>query len=686
MAVSPQTHGENSRTIAYRPALDGIRALAVLAVMLYHGGVSWLPGGFLGVDAFFVLSGFLITSLLLAERAGTGRIRLGAFWLRRARRLLPALLVMLICVVAAYRSLLSTPELGLLRGDALAALGYVANWRMIYRGDDYFAQTATASPLQHTWSLGIEEQFYLLWPLIVVAVLALAATRASSVKPADSAVKSASSVLIALSAVGAVASAVAGALLFRPDDVNRAYFGTDARAQSLLVGCALAALLASTAARPRWLEPVVGVTGVAGVVVLGWMWTHATGSDASLFQGGLTIGGLAVVAVIAHTIVYPGAILDRALSLSPLVLLGRISYGVYLWHWPLFGLLTAERSGLRGPALLGLRVGVTLVIAAVSYVLIEQPIRTGQWPWRRGAAGGRRPRAVVAGATAVLAAVLTGGVIVLATVPPAVGAVVLPTPSAPAVIPFPVASVRPEPMKRPDRRPGAEPRIAFFGDSVAWTVAQYLAPQPGVEVSNRAVPGCGIARLSDIVSLGEVHTNYADCPTWDDLWRARMVADDPDVSVILLDRWELMDRKLNGVYQHVGDPQFDAYLTSELEHAVYIAGLQGAEVVLLTAPYTHRAERPDGGLYDEDQPARVDEWNRLLRDVAANHPDSVLVLDLNRWVCPDGRFTWNIGNLRIRSDGLHFTPDGVRLWVGPWLMPQLEQIARGAIYHVKRGD
>src|SRR3954454_21319874 len=153
MAVRPPTHGDNHRSIAYRPALDGIRALAVLAVMLYHGGVSWLPGGFLGVDAFFVLSGFLIPSLLLAEGAATGRIRLGAFWLRRARRLLPALLVMLVCIVLAYRPMLSIPELALLRGDALAALGYVANWRMIYRGDDYFAQTATASPLQHTWSL-----------------------------------------------------------------------------------------------------------------------------------------------------------------------------------------------------------------------------------------------------------------------------------------------------------------------------------------------------------------------------------------------------------------------------------------------------------------------------------------------------------------------------------------------------
>src|SRR5436190_16230696 len=163
---------------AYRPALDGVRALAVMAVVLFHAGVSVLPGGFLGVDAFFVLSGYLITSLLLAEYAKRGRISLPGFWARRARRLLPALLVLLVVVAVIGRYVLPDTEIGPLRGDAIAALAYVANWRMIYRGSDYFAQNAAPSLLQHTWSLGIEEQFYWLWPLLMLGLLMMAKRRA----------------------------------------------------------------------------------------------------------------------------------------------------------------------------------------------------------------------------------------------------------------------------------------------------------------------------------------------------------------------------------------------------------------------------------------------------------------------------------------------------------------------------
>ncbi|MEU4369177.1 acyltransferase [Micromonospora chersina] len=177
--------GTSRARIAYQPALDGVRALAVAAVLAFHGGVAALPGGFLGVDAFFVLSGFLITSLLLAEHRHTGRIDLVAFWGRRVRRLLPALLLVLLVVLLVSRKLMPGTELGALRWDELAALGYVANWRMANRDGDYFAATGSPSPLQHTWSLGIEEQFYLLWPLLLIALLAWAARRGAAAGPAS---------------------------------------------------------------------------------------------------------------------------------------------------------------------------------------------------------------------------------------------------------------------------------------------------------------------------------------------------------------------------------------------------------------------------------------------------------------------------------------------------------------------
>jgi peptidoglycan/LPS O-acetylase OafA/YrhL len=661
------TERERSVTgFAYHPALDGVRAVAVLAVLLFHGGVGFLPGGFLGVDAFFVLSGFLITSLLLAEYFGaracrapigssTGRIRLAAFWARRARRLLPALLVVVVFVLATYRLLVPSNEAGLLRGDALSTLGYVANWRMIYRGDNYFTVSSNPSPLQHAWSLGIEEQFYLVWPLLLTAFFFLwRGTRRLAA-------------LAVACAVGVAASAVAAAFEFRPLDVNRAYFGTDSRAQALLVGCALAVVLA------RWSPPVRLFVVLAGIGILidAWIWTHAHGTDGWLFRGGLLVDALGVAAVLGLVTLRPSSAVGRVLAIAPLVWLGRISYGVYLWHWPLYALLSAGRTGLTGLALLMVRIAVTIGVAIVSYVVIEQPIRTGRgWPTALPSVLKRRP---VAALTAV-ASVAGVGVFAVVATASGPGRSVAPVYALPSAPPAASSVAKIAPVNRPGRRPGG-PRITFFGDSVSWSLGTYLPPHPGLDVTVRALPGCGIARLPDLLQLGTGGTNYPGCTQWDAKWRAGVKADDPDVSVILLDRWELMTRKLNGRYQAVGDPEYDQYLTGELNEAISIAGSGGAPVVLLTAPYTHRAEKPDGGLYDEDQPARVDAWNKLLYAEAARQPHNVSVIDLNARVCPDHRFTWSIGDLQIRSDGLHFTPEGVQQWVAPWLLPQLATVA-----------
>jgi SGNH domain (fused to AT3 domains) len=326
---------------------------------------------------------------------------------------------------------------------------------------------------------------------------------------------------------------------------------------------------------------------------------------------------------------------------------------VYLWHWPLYQVLTADRTGLSGPALLGIRVAATLAFSTVSYVLIEQPIRRGRLI----------PRRILPAATATALAAVVLAVFAL-TVPPRVASV--PAASAPSTVVLPRSS-----SPSPAPRPAGTPRVTFFGDSVSWTLGTYWPRTPGLSVSVGALQGCGIATLPDIMELGSTHTNYPGCTQWPARWRARVSKYNPDVAVILLDRWELMDRKLDGHWTHVGEPDYDAYLAQQLRLAIDTAGSRGARVVLLTAPYTHRVERPDGGLYPEDQPSRVDAWNALLRQVAAAYRNPPMVIDLNQRVCPDGTFTWSIDGMRIRSDGLHFTPSGVQRWIAPWLAPQL---------------
>jgi hypothetical protein len=423
----------------------------------------------------------------------------------------------------------------------------------------------------------------------------------------------------------------------------------------------------STAGR----HPLLGTLALLGALGTGWLWTHAQGTDGWLYHGGLTAAALAIAAIVGHAVISPGSPTARLLGLPPLVWLGRISYGVYLWHWPLFQFVTGQRTGVTGPALLALRCALTLAVATVSYLLIEQPIRRGRWLRRL-------PRPVPVGA-AVAAAMLTAVVAVLATSPPttpalAAPSIAIPAPSVSAGRPS-HTSGPPPPMARPGRPPGALPRIDIFGDSVAWTIGTYLPAHPGIAVVNRAIEGCGITLLPDILELGTPHSLYSYCPGWPARWQNGVNADNPDVSVLLLNRWELMDARLNGTYQHVGQAPFDAYLLGQLDRAVGIAGSHGARVVLLTAAYTHRSERPDGGLYNEDLPARVDAWNRLLRQEAANHPTTITVLDLNKLVCPAGTYTASVNGLQIRSDGLHFTPAGVQQLIAPWLLPQLAAIA-----------
>ncbi len=398
----------------YMPGLDGLRALAVLAVIAYHLQPGWAPGGLLGVGVFFTLSGYLITDLLLGQREAVGHLRLGDFWLRRARRLLPALFLML-AVVVAWVTLLDRSQLPALRGDVAAAALYVSNWWNIFRDASYFDRFGPPPPLDHLWSLAVEEQFYLVWPFLLWLGLRYARGRYR---------------LVGLTLAAAVLSATAMALLYQPgSDPTRVYEGTDTRAFGLLVGAALAVvwpsrrLGADLTLRRRLLLDGAGVVGLGVIALLIW------GTDeysAFLYRGGIVLLSVATVLVVA-ALAHPASWLGPALGWKPLRWLGVRSYGIYLWHWPIIVLTTPTlQRGVNLP-LAVVQVGVTIAVAALSWRFVEEPIRRGAlgrfWAqarsgeWRRKALPRRRYRrrrqrlaagVALAGALSVLALDVAG--------------------------------------------------------------------------------------------------------------------------------------------------------------------------------------------------------------------------------------------------------------------------------------
>jgi peptidoglycan/LPS O-acetylase OafA/YrhL/lysophospholipase L1-like esterase len=360
--VVPKPVGSSQR---YMPGLDGLRAIAVLAVIAYHLNPAWAPGGLLGVGVFFTLSGYLITDLLLGQRAATGRLQLGDFWLRRARRLLPALFLML-AVVVAWVTLLDRSLLPGLRGDVLAAVGYVSNWWNIVREASYFARFGPPPPLDHLWSLAVEEQFYLIWPWLLWLGLRYLPGRYT---------------LAGLTLAGAALSAAAMAWIYQPGvDPTRVYEGTDTRAFGLLIGAALAMVWPSRELRAEGISLrgrlLMDGAGVAGLVVIGLLIWRTSEYSPFLYKGGIVL--LSVATALALTaLVHPASWLGVAIGWSPLRWIGVRSYGIYLWHFPIIVLTAPGQQQKAGLSLEVLQVVATIVAAALSWQFFEEPIRRG---------------------------------------------------------------------------------------------------------------------------------------------------------------------------------------------------------------------------------------------------------------------------------------------------------------------
>jgi peptidoglycan/LPS O-acetylase OafA/YrhL len=370
---------ESTAHPGYLPGLDGLRALAVLAVLLYHADIVWLPGGFLGVEVFFVVSGYLITLLLLNEYRKHQTINFRNFWRRRARRLLPALFAMLAATLA-WTVVFLPDEAASLRGDAVAAFAYVMNWHLIAAQKSYFETIGRPSLLQHLWSLAVEEQFYLVWPLIFAFVLMRLKTRGA----------------LWLLLLGAALSALWMGSLYAPDaDPSRVYYGTDTRAFGLLLGAALALVWSPRATneqrlRRHWLLDGAGILALAG---LGAAFLFMDEFNPFLYQGGMLLVSVATVFLIAAVVHPKSPLVGPILSVGILRWLGVRSYSLYLWHWPVFMLTRPQLdTTLEGGALLGLRFALAFTLAQVSFRFIESPLRGGilgrswhNWSQTRGA-------------------------------------------------------------------------------------------------------------------------------------------------------------------------------------------------------------------------------------------------------------------------------------------------------------
>ncbi|CAN5603928.1 acyltransferase family protein [soil metagenome] len=632
---------EHRASIKHLPALDGLRGAAVLGVVVFHGGV-WLKGGYLGVDLFFVLSGFLITSILLAEVEKSGKINLGTFWVRRARRLFPALLS-LIPAIALYAWLVAKPdELAGLRGDALATLGYVANWRQVFSDKSYWDLFAAPSPLEHTWSLAIEEQFYVVWPMIVTFFLVVLRLRRRGF-------------LVVTLVLLAVSIALALAL-YDPQRSYRVYFGTDTRAAAILMGAALACILGPEPIIPDRSVRILDVSGAFAIAALAWAWMKLDGQDARLYHGGFWITELLCLVLIGCAVAGQRSIIGRIFAFRPLAWVGTISYGIYLWHWPIDCVITPERVHVGPYALMAIRFALTFAIAVPSYRFFEAPIRA------RGIRL-RFPVLVTIGAFALAALLM-----VRATKPrPSLVHAPL-MPIAPGDYPGPFSvetSVLPPASVL---RPGTL-RILVLGDSVSQKLGlalRYRQEEEHTFVAERGVGNCSIMESLTVTRFdpGQHPDRAHGCAAH---WVDDVAEIKPDVTFIVLGGGFFATMLVNGKEETTCSSGWSDAYRGRMIQLIDEMGPNAGRVMLMTVPYPMGRWRYDGIV------ERVDCFNKIIDDVAG--AKFVPKIDVRTHLCPTLECNLLSAGEPIRPDGLH--PDGVGAEeLARWTLTQIRAAAR----------
>jgi peptidoglycan/LPS O-acetylase OafA/YrhL len=631
--------------LVYQPALDGMRGVAVAIVVLFHLDVGWFRGGYLGVSVFFTLSGFLITSLLLDEWHERRDIDLGRFYLRRLKRLMPASLLTLLSIVVLVTTgvLATSPDVA---GDVIAAALNVFNWHELGSGESYSALFQNESALAHFWSLAIEEQFYLAWPLFMLVLLrGLHLGRRSLL--------TVMSVLFTLSAVSALPAG---------DDVT--YFATWTRAAEILAGAILAVWM-STSARDEWPSwwRALGLPALAIVVVASLVTPTSSGWA---YQGGLALFAVVSVGLIAG--VQTDSPLRRLLATRGLVALGRVSYGVYLVHWPVFVVLDERRLEIDGLGLAVLRVAVTGLIATAMFVAIERPIRLSsviQRPRTAIAMALASSLAVVGTATATLDASDVPAEAPALLSAPTSQATTTPTETVAVVNTAAVADTQADRTSEPRRPPPPTPTVvAIFGDSVpAWLLRDAAASfmRTDVTVLNGAGEACDgmVALPVGRDRRGQELYPPDTCLDWTKTYPATLAnAARTDLGLLVLGQAPVIDRLVDGKWRGPCDG-IEWYLDDVARRVEFLRDNDVQPVLALPARFGRHATF----MLTDDHPERIECVRTAMRDFG--DVESIDIIDLDPLLCIDDDC-----DARRSADGVHVDPH-----LAPTVLDELLDVA-----------
>jgi len=646
----------DQQQMGYEPSLDGIRAFSVIAVMLYHANIAWLPGGFLGVEVFFVVSGFLITSLLIEERESTRRIDLKQFWIRRARRLLPALVVMLAAtaVCVAFYATDSAPDF---RRDVLPSLGYFSNWWQIFAVDTPYFAASSLPVLRHLWSLAVEEQWYLIWPLLFVFVFG-----AKWMRP-----KISGALLLLCS--GAIMFATA--LRFVQDDETRTnflYLSTLTRSSGLLLGAAVAMLWRpwrKNSLPSWWKSSLADALAVASIAVIGVLMATVHVADAQLYQGGLAVTTIASAVIIAVVMRPNGLFVKKFFSQELFVEIGRRSYGLYLWHWPIFVVAHARDSGNR----LAVALALTVIINEFVYQYVEIPTRQGalgNWLHNRQQLSAMHRRLPVLITAAVVASLGITGVKVVGieardlSIDTSTANVIFSVPTTVAsASSLPAASTTSTTIAKLPRK------LVIVGDSQAHSLV--VNKPSGIEktfvITNGSIDGCGIYDRGVGVggTNGNFRRNFANCVGFEKKWAKSATTARADVALVVIGAWEVLDLKINGFTFAVNTSPADTMFRTQMKRGIDALRSTGATVALLEVACMRPVDSKGGpvpALPQRGDDTRTSHLNDLLREIAAPEDDGVFFISGPKEWCSDPKISTS---LSYRWDGVHAYKPGAKL-------------------------